>query len=484
MTNSAEKVGSNLPIQPKLKVYKPKKVVTPPTPPTVTASRISPRPPRRSLHRLTPLYRGLIWGGIFGTTAIVSATLGASLTLITPFAEKIPFAPQILPVSEKINPLPSHTLTRPLNILVLGIDQVEDSDSPSLAALRGRSDTILLLKVDPQEKSLKMLSIPRDSRVNIPRVGYTKINDANIHGGADLASEVVSQTLEDVTIDRYVRITTDVFVKLVDLVGGVEVYVPQDMYYQDRTQNLYIDLKAGLQTLNGQQAEEFARFRSQDSGDVGRVQRQQILLKALQKKLSSPAILPRLPQVLSLLQTNIDTNLSWEEMLGLANLGRDLSVDDVQMVMLPGRFSLPHEYDGRSYWLLDRKQKEIKQIMATYFGVGTTEIRDRSPSPYRIRIALQNTTNDPSLTRTVRKYLAQHNYTNVYILEDSRQILETSEVVVQQGDLNSAQLLQTTLGIGKVEASSTGDLGSDLTLRIGLDAKRLNFGESFLKSVH
>ncbi|MGK7946410.1 MAG: LCP family protein, partial [Microcystaceae cyanobacterium] len=255
-----------------------------------------------------------------------------------------------------------------------------------------------------------------------------------------------------------------------------------DMYYQDRTQNLYIDLKAGLQTLDGQQAEQFARFRSQDTGDIGRVQRQQMLLKALQKKLIHPSTLPRLPQALSIVKTSIDTNLSWEEILGLANLGRTLSPDDLQMVMLPGRFSLPHEYDGRSYWLLDRKQREIKQIMTTYFGVGTAETRKRSP--YRLRIALQNTTGDPSLTRIVRNYLRQHNYTNIYVLEESDQGLETTEVVVQQGDLNSAEILQTKLGIGKVEASSTGDLGSDLTLRIGLDAKRLNFGDNFLKTSH
>ncbi|MGK7943030.1 MAG: LCP family protein, partial [Microcystaceae cyanobacterium] len=269
MTNSAKKVGSNLPIKPKLKVYKPKKVVTLPTRPRVTSPRISPYPPRRSLHRFTPFQRGLIWGIIFSTTAMISGTLGASVALMTPLADKMALSPPLEPRSPNVNPILSQHLSAPLNILVLGIDRVEEQDSQSLTGLEGRSDTILLLKVDPLQKNLKMLSIPRDSRVNIPQVGYTKINDANIHGGVELVTEVVSQTLDDVIIDRYVRITTDGFVKLVDLVGGVEVYVPQDMYYQDRTQNLYIDLKAGLQTLDGQQAEQFARFRSQDTGDIG-----------------------------------------------------------------------------------------------------------------------------------------------------------------------------------------------------------------------
>jgi hypothetical protein len=273
-------------------------------------------------------------------------------------------------------------------------------------------------------------------------------------------------------------------VKLVDLVGGVEIFVPQDMHYQDQTQKLNIDLKAGLQTLNGQQAEQFARFRNEDKGDIGRVQRQQMLLKALQKKLYSPANLRHLPEALKILQTHIDTNLTWEEMLALANFGRQLSPEQVKMVMLPGRFSLPSEYDGRSYWIIDHKEREIKQIMTTYFGVTTDYTTETPRHPSEIRIALQNTTHDPNLTRIVRKYLRQQDFTNVYVVEDAAQTLNETEIIPQQGDITSAQQLQSRLGIGKVEASSTGDLESDLTLRIGLDAKKISFGDDFLKSNH
>jgi len=124
---------------------------------------------------------------------------------------------------------------------------------------------------------------------------------------------VVSNTLGDVTVDRYVRVTTDAFKELVDLVGGVEVYVPERMYHKDVTQKLEIDLQEGWQNLNGDQAEQFARFRNQQYGDIGRVQRQQILLKALQQKIFSPTILPSLPKAVQVLQQYIDTNLSVEE---------------------------------------------------------------------------------------------------------------------------------------------------------------------------
>ena len=91
---------------------------------------------------------------------------------------------------------------------------------------------------------------------------------------------------------------------------------------------MYIDLEPGWQTLNGDQAEQFARFRKDNYGDIGRVQRQQMLLKALRQRLLSPKVLPRLPQIIRVMQQYIDTNLSLEEMLALVGFGLDLDKDD------------------------------------------------------------------------------------------------------------------------------------------------------------
>ena len=159
-----------------------------------------------------------------------------------------------------------YKLDRPMTLLVMGIDRVLDVPNDSPRAFSGRSDTMLLLRFDPSVRSLRLLSIPRDSRVRIPGYGHRKINVANVYGGGELASSVVSNTLNDVTVDGYLRVTTDAFKQLVDLVGGVEVFVPYQMTYRDVTQNLEIDLPAGKQTLNGEQAEQFARFVKMDSG--------------------------------------------------------------------------------------------------------------------------------------------------------------------------------------------------------------------------
>ncbi|XHU95760.1 MAG: LCP family protein [cyanobacterium endosymbiont of Rhopalodia gibba] len=460
--------------------------------------------PTKSLRSkgLIPFYRGLLWGITFSCTAALSATVGATISLFSPLSERlIPFIEQIqLPWEQKILnaetdtpsaliPKPEqkeegvvlqYRLSRPVNILVLGIDRVPDAPPGSLDAFGGRSDTILILRFDPSDYSVKILSIPRDSRVNIPGVGYTKVNDANIYRGPALTARVLSKTLNDVPIDRYVRVTTDIFIKLVNLVGGVEVFVSHPMKYEDKTQNLKIDLEAGQRILSGEQAEHFARFRKDSYGDIGRVQRQQILLKALLKRLYTPTILPQIPKAISLLEQSIDTNLSWEEMLTLANFGRKVEGKNLQMVMLPGRFSQKDEFDSRSYWVLS--SGGIDQIMEEYFDVTSEWKPLRHRSSNRVRIALQNATDDPEGGKRMMEYLADHDFHNVYLIKDSPRLLGETEIVVQKGDLRAAQQLQTLLELGRVEASSTGDLDSQITLRIGLDAKNLVLEDSFIQT--
>lgn len=131
---------------------------------------------------------------------------------------------------------------------------------------------------------------PRDTRVRLPGFGVAKINAANVVGGPALTAQVVSQLLGGIPIDRYVRLNTEALEALIDAVGGVEVYVPEPMHYVDRTQQLFITLQPGWHRLNGKQAHHFARFRHDQLGlgDIGRVQRQQELLRALSRELLSP----------------------------------------------------------------------------------------------------------------------------------------------------------------------------------------------------
>ncbi len=432
--------------------------------------------PTRSVANLS---RKLLWIAVFGLTATVSATLGAAIALIAPLS----------PLGVLLNSGQKtdwhngfqYRLGRPVNILVMGIDRVPDVPEDSPAIFNGHSDTMLLLRLEPKPPeskgtggSAKLLSIPRDTRVESAGLSLDKINQANADGGSALAARVVSRTLNNVPIDRYIRITTGAFRELVDLVGGVEVFVPRPMHYVDETQNLHINLEPGWQTLNGEQAEQFARFRHDVYGDVGRVQRQQILFKALRQRLQNPTVLALLPQAVRVMWKYVDTNLSMEETLALVNFGLGLEPDDIKMVILPGRYSEPKELKA-SYWLMDSAGKD--RVMTEYFGQDSQKERnsavrtisgiDRSLN--QARIAIQNATKQPHLGQQFAKYLGQKGFRNIYVVKDWPDPQRQTQIIVQQGDLKAATELKRVLGFGKVEASSTGDLESDFTIRVGED---------------
>lgn len=425
-----------------------------------------PRTDSAKSSSLSPL-RWLSWGAAFAVTGLASAILGLGLALVTPLA------PAIAPNDEGQLSLRDlwdkgfrYNVTRPVNILVMGIDRVPDVDADSSEVFSGRSDTMLLVRVDPEANSISVLSIPRDTQVEIPGVGLTKINHANMLGGDSLAARVVSRNLNGVEIDRYVRVSTEAFRELVDMLGGVEVFVPDRMVYTDETQGLYIDLEQGWQTLNGDQAEQFARFRADGNGDIGRVQRQQQLIRALRDRISSPAVITQLPQAIQLIQTYVDTNLSLEEMLALANFGLNLEQDSFRMVMLPGRFSTPDEFVA-SYWITD--PDAVDQVMQEYFQVSSVTAIHERRALNRLHIAVQNASGEPQLGSQVADYLQEQGFDNVYVIQDWPDHQLQTDIIVQRGDLEGATMLETVLGLGRVVPASTGDLESDLTIRVGED---------------
>jgi LCP family protein required for cell wall assembly len=413
------------------------------------------------------LFRGVA----LGCTATISAILGAVLVLMIPLPSSVApksSAGKTFSLNDLWRQGIRYHVTRPINILVMGIDRVfPDPNHPNepIDVFSGRSDTMLLIRLNPETNSVSMLSIPRDTQVDIPNVGVAKINDANVEGGPTLAAKVVSSTLDGIPIDRYVRVSTGAFRELVDLLGGVKIFVPERMYHVDKTQKLMIDLQPGWQTLNGDQAEQFARFRNDENGDVGRVQRQQQMIRILREKLTNPAIIPHIPQILQLFQKYVDTNLSFEEMLALANFGLGLDQSQFRMVILPGRFSRPDEFVA-SYWIMNPAGRD--QVLHEYFDMDSVAVLSKH-SNGDLRIAVQNASSDPQLASQVVAYLQSKGFYNAYAVQDWPDHQAQTQIIAQQGDLESANLVGTVLGVGQVLPSSTGDLFSDLTIRVGDD---------------
>lgn len=382
-------------------------------------------------------------------------------------------------------------LTRPVNILVLGIKVLSsDVDNPPpevrdlgyhalVNSFEGLSDTMLMLRFSPETGKLVVLSVPRDTRTRVAGLGVTKLNEANAYGGPALAAQSVSNLLGGVPVDRYVRINVQGVEKLIDALGGVTVYVPKDMKYTDHSQHLYIDLKQGEQHLNGEQALQFLRFRYDAYGDIGRVQRQQTLMRALVEQTLSPATLTRIPQILSVIQENVDTNLTVEELVALVGFAAQLKRADLQMLMLPGEFSGAGDYEA-SYWLPSRSR--ILEMSSEYFGLHS-ELGDAVADPYAepsvdsvssetdygIRIAIQDSTGNLAAAEQLLFALRDAGFYNVYIDENWSEPLRETRIIAQSGDLGKAEAVRRSLGLGEVRVEGTGNLQSDVTVQVGTD---------------
>jgi polyisoprenyl-teichoic acid--peptidoglycan teichoic acid transferase len=368
-------------------------------------------------------------------------------------------------------------LDRSLTVLVLGTKVLSsDLDRPSqrelgyqrlVNSLDGLSDTMLLLRLDPETQRVTVLSIPRDTRTWIEGRGYAKVNEANALGGAALSTETVSEMLGGIAIDRYVRVNVQGIEKLVDAVGGLDLHVPKDMKYQDHSQHLYINLKEGRQHLNGNQVLQFLRFRYDEWGDIGRIQRQQSLIRAFREQALNPLNLVRLPQVFSIVHSHLDTNLALDEWMAIAGFLANRQQSNLEMLMLPGSFSNTEE-DPISYWLPDSSR--ISDMMAQHFDpAGASYTSLIPPDPANLWIAIQDSTGQPGAVSDLVDRLLDSGYQRIDQGSPWSEPLRVTRIIAQQGDQASAEALQQALGFGDVRIESTGELRSDITIQLGQD---------------
>jgi len=421
--------------------------------------------------------RWLLWVLTIVLGIILSGLLASSLALWTPLWSNLDQAKddefsanrqdQIKVPGNLWTKLSQYKLSKPMNILIMGIEPVKGAVNGSSETFSGASDTMMLVRLNPSDKSIRLLSIPRGTMITTPEQGLIKASEANAKGGPVLAARVVSRSLNNAPIDRYIRISTSGFRELVEQLGGIDIFVPQVMNYQDEAGGFTVNLNSGWQNLNGEQAEQFARFREEGTGDLPRVQRQQALVTALMQRLNSPTVLPRLPQLTRIMRKYFDTNLKMEEMMALANFSVNVDRDNFQMAMLPGTFS-KFSQDPNSYWLNMTGQQNL---LNNYVGVDVPEIKaDNRPVSIQ-RVAVQNTTNQPQLTEKVIIYLKQKGFTNVYAVPDWPDTQRQTQIIVQKGNRQLGIDLRQVLGLGQIEVSGNGDLESDLTIRIGKDWK-------------
>lgn len=195
------------------------------------------------------------------------------------------------------------------------------------------TDTIMVLALDVPNRSVSLVSIPRDTKVNAPRA-LKKINGAYGAGGTDLLKKEIGSIL-GFAPDFSVKVELEGFVALVDEIGGIEFDVPQRMDYDDPTQDLHIHFKPGLQHLDGQKAMELLRFRGYIGADIRRMQTQQEFLKAVAKKLLLPANLGNIPDLARIYAENVETDLTVGNLIWFGLRFREMAEEDFQTYTLP-----------------------------------------------------------------------------------------------------------------------------------------------------
>ncbi len=262
------------------------------------------------------------------------------------------------PVKQAINLPPAN---KKVNILVLGVDKRQNDI--------GRSNVTCVVTVDPDTKSASLLWVPRDSRVKIPGNGWNKIGHAYAYGGPKLSEQTVSDLL-GIPVDYYIEINMDGFKKVIDALGGVDINVDKRMYYYDPydagevDNNGLIDLKPGMQHMDGNVALEYVRFRHDELGDIGRIQRQQKFVKALLSDVATPSVITKIPTVLREANATFKTDIPVSEMLKLTTQINAAYKQGLKTDMVSGT---PVYIDDISYWLPDISA--MRQQVAQLQGV-------------------------------------------------------------------------------------------------------------------
>lgn len=246
-------------------------------------------------------------------------------------------------------------------IMVMGIDKRDDDV--------GRSDTMMVFGVDTKEDNISVMSIPRDTRVQIKGHDYDKINHAYAYGGHELSKDTVQELLA-VPINYYILVDIKAFENIIDAIGGVDIDVEKRMYYNDPWDDnggLHIDLYPGQQHMDGKKAIEYVRFRDGE-GDIGRISRQQHFLKAVLEKVLTPSVLPQLPEIIKQISNTVQTDMTLTDMIKFAGIIPDLKNKTFESSMLPGK---PAYIKDVSYWLPDIK--ELRKDIISMLGLTMTD---------------------------------------------------------------------------------------------------------------
>ncbi|GAA0084250.1 LCP family protein [Clostridium sp. CTA-7] len=362
----------------------------------------------------------------------------------------------------------------PVNILILGMD-IGDADNQGNKAGR-RSDTIMVLNYNPNTKKVHIVSIPRDILIEVDAKldsgeyrRYWKINTAYVLGGEEEVKSHVENLL-GINLNYIVEVDYNAFRSIVDALGGIEMNIQQDMFYDDDEQNLHINFKAGETVqLDGKKAEEFFRWRKNndgsggEEGDLGRINNQQQFISKVIDKALSPSIIFKAPKILKAISENVETNIPAKNLVSLGMKIIRLKPEDIIMKTLQGEAEYIY---GESFLIADKNlNRELIDALNAESSSSAPNIT--SIEKNKLKVLVLNGTKIDGLASTAKEHLLSLGYTNIEVGNTEESI---DKSIIQTNNKDLKDLLKSDIDIEKFEKISKAEHKQyDVVILLGKD---------------
>lgn len=358
-----------------------------------------------------------------------------------------------------------------VNFLVMGLDLGSGDENDKYDPKR--TDSIMLVHYNGKEKKYDVISIPRDTKVTIDGQEQ-KINAAHAIGGVQYLVDSVEELL-NITIDYYVKADTIAFREFIDALGGVDVVIERNMYYDDPTQDLHIYFEASSepQHLNGKEAENFVRWRQNndgtglEEGDVGRIKEQQKFFKTVLAKVQSPSIIPKLPNVLSVFPKYIKTNLSALNIMDYGLSLANTSKEKINFHIIGGE---PVYINGISYFISTPESNgEILSILNNEKQAGSNDEKQvEGFKKNNIRINILNSTAKDGLAGNFGENIAKKGYSQ-YTTGNANENRQTSKIKIYGLKEDAVEVIKKDFNIDDVEYMSDYNENFEVEVILGED---------------
>lgn len=382
-----------------------------------------------------------------------------------------------------------------IKVLILGVSTDLDSQL---------TDTIMVASYNPNTQKANLLSIPRDSYTGKNTAKATASLKINALYNIEKTPEKTLKAVNEITgldIKYYVIVKTEALIQLVDAIGGVEFNVPIDMKYDDPTQDLHIDLKAGTQKLDGEKAEQVLRFRHSNpdkngvmttypseygNDDFGRMRTQRDFISALLKQTLKPGNIFKLGEILEIAHKNVETNLELSYIKDYIPYAVEFNTDNLQTATLPG--TTPDMKDTNNVSIFVINKKLSTELIQSMFYVDSTEETENNT----ITNNINTSSNSISSTTTVKddelKIELINGSGNTSKLEEAKTKLEeagftvkktgktstiSKTVITNKKNATDEQLknIKQVLNAGSISTNKQASSQVDVTIVIGEDFK-------------